>query len=224
MRLPGCFLCFDPGPFPPVAPLADGPIVFTSFNAPNKLSPSTAALWSRLLQEVPGSSLLIKGQPFAHAQLRDRYTKLFTDHGAPASALQFCASTPDRASHLAMYVQTHIALDPFPYNGTPTTCEALAMGVPVVTCALDSRRDRHAARVGRSLLTAAGLPELIAESPDQFISICCDLASDRPRLARYRNTLRDQILASPLCNQPAFAANFAAALRSCWHSFLVPNA
>ena len=223
VRLPGCFLCFDPGPFPPIAPLPDGPIVFTSFNAPNKLSPSTADLWSKVLQAIPGSKLQLKGPPFSHAQVRERYMKLFVDRGAPADAIRIVGSTPDRASHLAMYSQTHIGLDPFPYNGTTTTCEALAMGVPVITFALDSRRDRHAARVGRSLLTAAGLTELIAESPDDFVTLCRELAADRPRLAQYRSTLRDQLLASSLCNQPAFAANFAAALRSCWQTYVSSN-
>jgi predicted O-linked N-acetylglucosamine transferase (SPINDLY family) len=105
-----------------------------------------------------------------------------------------------------------VALDTFPYHGTTTTCEALWMGVPVVSLA----GDRHMARVGVSLLTAAGHPEWIAHDPDNYVRIATDLASDHARLRAIREALRGELQASPLLDHVAQAARFGAALRDCW--------
>jgi predicted O-linked N-acetylglucosamine transferase (SPINDLY family) len=106
-----------------------------------------------------------------------------------------------------------IALDPFPYNGTTTTCEALAMGVPVLTLA----GQHHPARVGVSLLHAVGLDHLVAHSPDHFVGIAGDLARDLPRLAQLRTSLRDRLVTSALCDARAFAQRWQATVRSAWH-------
>jgi protein O-GlcNAc transferase len=115
--------------------------------------------------------------------------------------------------HWALYGQLDIALDTFPYNGTTTTCEALWMGVPVVTIAGNA----HVSRVSTSLLRAAGVPELVARDDDDFVRIASTLARDSQRLHEFRTTLRDRVASSPLGDQRAFAKRFGDALRAMWH-------
>jgi predicted O-linked N-acetylglucosamine transferase (SPINDLY family) len=114
--------------------------------------------------------------------------------------------------HLALYGRVHVALDTTPYNGTTTTCEALWMGVPVVTIA----GDRHAARVGASLLAAAGLPELVAQDAGSYVRIAAGLAGDRARLASLRAGLRTTLRGSALMDEAAYGARFHGALRRAW--------
>src|SRR5208282_4159051 len=109
---------------------------------------------------------------------------------------------PEPGGHLALYNRVDIALDPFPYHGTTTTCEALWMGVPVITLAGQS----HVSRVGVSLLSNVGLPELIAQTPEQYVSIARELAADLPGLGRLRRELRAMMRASILMDAPRFAA------------------
>jgi len=105
-----------------------------------------------------------------------------------------------------------IALDTFPYHGTTTTCEALWMGVPVVT--LEGRS--HVSRVGVSLLRNAGLPELIARTPEEYVRIAGELAEDRPRLAQLRAAMRERMQNSPLMDGPRFARRIEEAYRRMW--------
>jgi predicted O-linked N-acetylglucosamine transferase (SPINDLY family) len=105
-----------------------------------------------------------------------------------------------------------IALDPFPYNGTTTTCEALYMGVPVVTLA----GTMHPGRVGASLLSCIGLPDLVAKDEDDYIRIAAALAADEPRRIGLRRDLRGMVMASPLCDAAGYAARMEGALRKMW--------
>jgi protein O-GlcNAc transferase len=120
--------------------------------------------------------------------------------------------TPAVFDHLDLYARVDIALDPFPYNGTTTTCEALWMGVPVVTLA----GERHASRVGASLLTAVGLDGLIARDHDAYLGAACALAGDADGLAALRASLRERMRASPLCDGDDFASAIEAAYRAAW--------
>jgi predicted O-linked N-acetylglucosamine transferase (SPINDLY family) len=132
--------------------------------------------------------------------------------GIPRDRIDTIPFTASVAEHLALYRRVHVALDTTPYNGTTTTCEALWMGVPVVTIA----GDRHAARVGASLLSAAGLSELVAHDATGFVRISGELARDRSGLAALRSGLRERMRASVLMDQAAYGARFFGALRQEW--------
>ncbi len=147
------------------------PVVFGSFNALSKLSAATLALWRDLLAAVPDSRLVLKSASEAPAG----WSRRLTEAGLAPDRVTLLAPARDLPGHLAAYGQVDVALDPTPYNGTTTTCEALWMGVPVVALA----GDRHAARVGASLLTAIGHPEWIAHSAGDYIRIAAALAVDR---------------------------------------------
>ena len=193
---------------------ADRPITFGSFNNFAKVSTTTLALWARVLAAVPDSRILLKGhglhEPEIAATINDRLESL----AITPDRIELLGRTPNIASHLALYERMDVALDPFPYHGTTTTCEALWMGVPVVTLA----GDRHASRVSASLLTAAGHPEWIAHSPDDYVAIATRLATSPETLASTRRNLRDELRRSPLLDHAAQARRFGDALMSCWQS------
>ncbi|GJQ29513.1 MAG: hypothetical protein HBSAPP03_13970 [Phycisphaerae bacterium] len=213
-RLDPCFLCYRPlpdAPAPARDPAYPGP-VFGSFNAARKINPGLIALWARLLNAVPGSRLILKSFDFAAKGAIDRISADFSANGIAHDRLTFMTATPSLADHLALYSRMDVALDAFPYHGTTTTCEALWMGVPVVTLAGNT----HAGRVGISLLSNAGCPELIAHSEDEYVRCAANLIADPTRLAAYRTTLRSRLAASPICDAPGFAARFGQALRAMW--------
>jgi predicted O-linked N-acetylglucosamine transferase (SPINDLY family) len=193
---------------PPGAQPAGAGITFGSFNNLNKLTPGTLALWARVLAAVPGSRLLIKG----YVPEPGRLLAEARQAGLPAERLVLAPTTAGLAGHLACYHRVDIALDPFPYHGTTTTCEALWMGRPVVTLA----GDRHASRVGVSLLTAAGQSDCIASSPDEYVRIAAGLAADPEALAARSAGLRDALRASPLLDHAGQGRRFGEALRRCW--------
>jgi FkbM family methyltransferase len=135
--------------------------------------------------------------------------------GVAAERIELAAWVPSSAAHLSLYDRVDIALDPFPYNGTTTTCEALWMGVPVVTL----QGDRHAGRVGASLLTRVGLTDCIADSCEHYVEIACALADDPDRLADLRRDLRPRMASSPLCDGRAFARQMEGAFRRIWRQW-----
>lgn len=212
IRLPGCFLCYQPQTnAPDVAPppsADNGHITFGSFNNLAKINSEVIAVWTHLLQKVPGSRLVIKNPSLTDQSTQDRYRAVFSDAGIPAERLDLIGYLPDDAGHLGAYGRVDIALDTFPYNGTTTTCEALWMGVPVISLL----GDRHRARVGASLLTAVGHPEWIAETPEQYIKIAQGLALDPKGLGSLRAGLREQMRGSRLCS----AENYVKAVESAY--------
>src|SRR5262249_9454792 len=172
----GGFLCYGgPKDAPqPTAPpcLKNGVITFGSFNNPAKISAETCDVWARLLARLANARLLLKGKPFADDATGERFVARFAEGGIARARIQLVAWLPNAAAHLALYERIDVALDPFPYNGTTTTCEALWMGVPVVTL----QGDRHSTRVGASLLTQGGLTDWIAESADDYVETALALA------------------------------------------------
>jgi predicted O-linked N-acetylglucosamine transferase (SPINDLY family) len=196
----------------PAMPDASAPITFGSFNNFLKVTDDTLAVWAKILTRVPGSLLFIKSAYLDDPEVRKSVFERLVAAGIEEDRVEisgFFASTQD---HLTAYNRVDVALDTFPYNGTTTTCEALWMGVPIVSLV----GDRHAARVGLSLLTAVGHPEWAAENEEDYIEKAVALAQDRPLRADLRNSLRSEVAASILCDHAGQAARFEAALRQVW--------
>ncbi len=206
VRLPNGFLCYAPDDLPDLAPPpshSKGFIIFGSFNNLAKVSPAAAELWARILAANPIARLLIKAQALGEEATRDIVRARLIEQGIPADRLDVRGRTKSHREHLSAYGEVDIALDTFPYNGTTTTCEALAMGVPVVTLA----GSMHAGRMGASLLARIGAAEWIAASPDDYVRIATELANDASKLIDRRTTLRDQLLRSPLGNARLITAD-----------------
>jgi predicted O-linked N-acetylglucosamine transferase (SPINDLY family) len=213
VRLDGCFVCYQPPADAPDVPVPQRAApVFGSYNALPKMRPAVVDLWSRILREVPGSRLVLKNAALGAESTRRRVLAAFEACAVPPERLDLLAPETALGGHLAQYGRVDVALDPFPYNGTTTTCEALWMGVPVVT--LEGRA--HAGRVGLSLLSAVGLGELVARTPDEYLRIAADLAADRPRLAELRRTLRDRVRTSVLTDAGSMARRLEDAYRRMW--------
>jgi len=170
-------------------------------------------LWAAVLRAVPDARLMLKWKSLADAAECARLRQAFGAHGIAAERLELRGRTP-HAEMLAEYGEVDIGLDPFPFCGGLTSCEALWMGVPVVTL----RGRRFAARVGASLLAATGLEQCIAEDEQGYIAIAAALAAEHDRLAALRAELRPRLLASPLCDAPRFARNLEAILRDAWRT------
>ncbi len=215
-RLKDGFLCYRPPvDAPPVseAPVkSNGYITFGSFNNLPKINSLTIEVWSKILQAVPNAKLFIKSKPFKDPWVQDRYRKLFNEQGIENERLEFSAFAPSVRDHLNTYRKVDIALDTFPYNGTTTTCEALWMGVPVVSLI----GEMHAGRVGYSLLSRIGLPSMVAENIEKYIRIAAFLASDTGRLAKLRKGLRTTVAQSPICNGISFVKSLEEAYRDMW--------
>lgn len=216
LRIAPCFLCYVPpaDASEPVQPDPALPITFGSFNLSTKVSGATIALWSSVLGAIEGSRLLIKSRSLGGVVAREHFLARLAAGGIARERIDLVGYTGGIAEHLALYGRMHIALDTSPYNGTTTTCEALWMGVPVVTL----EGDRHAARVGASLLRTAGLGALVAENSADFLRITVDLARSPGRIAAYRSGLRRQLAESPLCDSAGYGERFFRAIRDAWAS------
>ena len=216
LRLDRCFVCYWPHKNAPAvtAPPAahTGRVTFGSFNTLAKLSPATIALWAEVLRGVPESSLYLKAGSLADAATCERVRAAFAAEGIAAGRLRLEKWTANAADHLSQYHDIDIALDPVSYNGTTTTCEALWMGVPVVSL----RGERHASRVGASLLNAVRLDELIASDAVDYVSLAKSLAEDAARLSALREGMRERLRASALCDATGFARAVESAYETAW--------
>ena len=214
LRLPNFYLHAPPASSPPPAPppcLSNEDVMFGCFHNPLKLNPAVLALWAEILRRVPRSRLLFKYMDlFASEELRDRTCQRLGGNVSERIVFEPAQTAVDR--HLALYNRIDIALDPFPFNGSTATFEALWMGVPVVTLA----GDRMVSRWGASILTKVGLADLVAKSSEQYVDDAVRLASDHARLSELRRTLRDTLGRSALCDGPRAARHFERALRAVW--------
>ncbi|HMB96418.1 MAG TPA: tetratricopeptide repeat protein, partial [Tepidisphaeraceae bacterium] len=222
VRLPSGFLCYRPAEnSPPPRDVAQGENSFLTFGTCNnfaKVTPQMIALWSKILLAVPDSRLLIKAKSLGEESVQQEMHAAFANHGIDAQRLQLLTHEPSFLKHLTTYQQIDIALDTFPYHGTTTTCEALWMGVPVVTRAGNA----HVSRVGVSLLHRVGLNELIAENDEQYVSIAIDLASDPQRRKNISSSLRDRMQSSPLTNAENFVRDMESIYRQMWQTWCRP--
>jgi predicted O-linked N-acetylglucosamine transferase (SPINDLY family) len=190
----------------------NGYVTYGSFNNLAKMSPAVVALWSRLLAEDPNARLLIKSMGLNDPDTQERLRAALCADGASPDRITLMTWETSQASHLDVYNRVDIALDSFPYNGATTTCEALWMGVPVISLAGAT----HPSRMGRSILRAAGLTELLVDSTDAYLELARQLARDPSRLASLRATLRPRLRESPLLDGSGFARDFGLALRDMW--------
>ncbi|HEX6244825.1 MAG TPA: tetratricopeptide repeat protein [Polyangiales bacterium] len=206
LRLEPGFLCYrPPASSPDVAPPPSSlgqPLTFGSFNALAKISERTLALWSRLMREVPEARLLIKHSFLTHPETRVSFEQRLREHGFDLARVVLHGHVNELAGHLAAYAQVDVALDTFPYHGTTTSCDALWMGVPVVTLAGDT----HVSRVGVSLCSRLGLPELVAESEDDYVAKAAALLRDGRRRQALRSELRTRMAASLTDPEPVTRA------------------
>jgi predicted O-linked N-acetylglucosamine transferase (SPINDLY family) len=215
IRLPETYWCYGvagptPDPSPPPAATA-GYVTFGSLNNFAKVSLPVLDLWAEIMRGLPRSRLIVHSHPGAHL---DAVRERFAGKGISTDRLEF----PIRQAwpeYVRTYGRIDIALDPFPWGGGITTCDALWMGVPVVS--LVGRT--AVGRGGASILSNVGVPELIARTPEQYVQIATDLAKDLPRLAELRRTLRGRMQASPLMDAPRFARNVEAAYRQMWRNW-----
>jgi protein O-GlcNAc transferase len=207
-RLPDTLWCYAPHPSAPaVGPLPAldrGFVTFASLNNPAKVSPTILDLWARILQAVPDARLILVRSAL-ETKLR-RMQELFSSRDIDPDRIDFVPrqSTVD---YLALHNRIDIALDTWPCAGGTTTCDALWMGVPVVTLA----GERSFSRTGASVLSTARLPELVTESAERYVDCAIALAQDRERLAALRGSLRDRVAGSPLVDARRFAAALEAA-------------
>jgi predicted O-linked N-acetylglucosamine transferase (SPINDLY family) len=213
-RLPHGFCCFlPPEDAPAVTPLpalTRGFVTFGSLHSPARLNPAVIALWSRVLERIPRSRLLIFRTTLNEEIIR-RISAQFHSHGIDTARVDFRYATPS-TGHLALYDDIDLALDTFPWSGHTTACEALWMGVPHVTL----RGDRHAGRMTAGILSSVNLPGFIAENPDAYVALAERAGTDLPTLATLRATMRERLRGSPLCNGPGFTASVEAAYGECF--------
>jgi protein O-GlcNAc transferase len=216
VRLPRAQWCYRP--FASVEPAAQPPcvrngfITFGSFNYAAKLSRSARRLWAQILKRVPGSRLLAAGVPEGPA--RETILRDFAGDGVDAGRVSFEPRT-SLESYLARIGDVDIALDPMPYSGGTTTCDCLWMGVPVLTLP----GDRPVSRSAGSILTAVGLADWIAASPEDYVRRAAEAAASPETLVRLRGELRGRMRASPLMDEAGFARDMEAAYRRMWRAW-----
>jgi predicted O-linked N-acetylglucosamine transferase (SPINDLY family) len=211
--------------FPPIeeAPTVEtlpaeraGFVTFGSFNNPAKVNEEVIRLWAKVLKSVPGSRLLLKYKNlYDQALLQGRVVERFAAFGVAQERVIFAASPDTFAGHLGRYGEMDIALDTFPYNGATTTFQALWMGVPVVSLAGET----FISRAAGSILHHVGLGELAVDTPEAYVACARNLAGDLARLRTLRETLRERISTSPLCNAPANARRVESAFRDMWRTW-----
>lgn len=216
VRLPFGYLFQPQMPLPPLAPapatLNGGRITFGSMNSLVKISDQAVALWSRILAAVPNARLLMKGESFKEAAGRALMAERFAAHGVDPARLDLRGQTAGHQAYLELFNEIDVALDSLPYNGVTTSCEALWMGVPVVTLV----EERMVARYGLLLLGAVGLDECIAHTEDDYVAKAVALAGNLDRIRALRTALRDKLAGSPLNDAVSCARAVEAAYRDLW--------
>jgi predicted O-linked N-acetylglucosamine transferase (SPINDLY family) len=220
VNLPETYWCYEPPEdLPPVGPLpalSRGHVTFGCLNNFCKVTLPTLTVWRDLLCALPGSRLILHARPGTH---RERVLRFLAEEGVDSGRVEFAGLTRT-PQYFERYSQIDIGLDPFPYAGGTTTCDALWMGVPVVSLAGKTAVGRG----GLSILSNIGLPELVAQTPVEYIGICKDLAADWPRLGSLRAGLRQRLLGSPLMNAARFVRNVEAAYRMMWQRWCAQTA
>lgn len=215
IRLGSTYWCYQaPESAPPLndpPARASGAVTFGCLNKFSKINDAVLLLWARILSEVPRSRLMLLA---SEGTVRRRVLDLLGRQKIDASRVEFCGRQR-LADYYRAYHRMDIALDPFPYNGGTTTCDALWMGVPVITLAGKTA----VGRAGVSILANAGYPELVADTIEDHIKIARDLAADLPRLSELRATLRGGLGKSPLMDASKFVRAVEESYRTMWRTW-----
>ena len=193
--------------------LTNGFITFGCFNKPEKINDTVIELWADVLRAVPESKLLLKYfNSYSEPDMSARWTSRFKNNGISEDRLIFQYNSDCRQTHLALYEQIDISLDPFPFNGATTTFEALSMGVPVVSLLGKHFVDRVAA----SIVTHAGYPEFVAKTKEDYVKLAKNLASDIDGLNKLRLSIRENLQKSKICDGEPYCRNIETAFRDMW--------
>ena len=185
-------------------------VTFGSFNNEAKITSTVIKIWSKILHAVPNSRLILKFSNFNNDT--NRYHELFTKEGITKERIEIYKRAAKIEDHLSLYNIIDICLDPFPYNGTTTTCEALWMGAPVITLIGDS----HVSRIGASILTNIGLTDFIANDTNNYIDLAVEMSANTKYLREIRKNLRERMLKASICDAPSFARDIEATYQSIW--------
>ena len=197
-----------------------GHVTFGAFHNLAKISDTALELWASILSAVPNSQLKIKTKSFADSRVRAEFESRCMRVGIDLARVELRSWRSREEDHFVDFKDVDVVLDATPYNGATTTCEALWMGVPVVTLL----GDRPAGRVGASLLSQIGRPEWVAETQDEYVRIATELAGDQSRLVDVRKALRGEVQRSSLGDASLFARSVEAAYRSLWHNWCANQA
>lgn len=219
IRAPGCFLCYLPDKDSPgvntLPALSAGHITFGSLNNFSKVSPDMIAAWTKILRKIPDARLILKARNFTDDTTREEALSRFIREGIADDRIELLTWKPSTREHLETYCRIDIGLDTFPYNGTTTTCEALWMGVPVMTLTGNT----HVSRVGMSLLSNTGLTECIAHTLEEYVGAAVKLAGNMPKLHALRSKLREMVANSPLTDAKRFADDMETCYRTIWEKW-----
>jgi protein O-GlcNAc transferase len=190
-----------------------GHITFGSFNNLTKVTPEVIKVWSNILHAVPKSCLILKAEQVQYGA--SHYLDCFKQEGIAEDRIKFYKPLPSMEDHLELYNAIDIGLDPFPFNGATTTCEALWMGVPVITLL----GDRHVGRVGASILTNVGLTDFIAQDIDGYIQLAVEMAANTNYLQEIREGLRERMQRAPLCDGRSFVSDVESVYQEIWQRY-----
>ncbi len=220
LRLPKSVFCYQP--FKEIGESTDTAvsrkhkgIVFGSFNKLAKVTSTTLQLWSEVLKNVPDSRILFKSKLLNSALTRKLFLDRCSYHGLPVDRVEVLPFDYKPEAYMNDYRRIDIHLDTVPCNSSVTTCDALWMGVPVVTLSSPGL----AARTGASILTQLGLEKWTAQTSEEYVEIAKTVAADRKELGVQRNGLRTRIKSSPLYDAKGFATQLEAAYRQVWKTW-----
>jgi protein O-GlcNAc transferase len=211
LRMPHGYICYTPPQSPPVNPLPalqSGQFTFACFNHPAKCSPRIIEAWARILHRVPTAVLLFKYMGLQHAQVQDSLRVQFAQHHIDVRRILIEHDT-EQIELMETYNRVDLALDTQPYSGGVTTCEALWMGVPVITFPGRTFAGRHAT----SHLMNAGYRQFVAVDIEGYVELAVLWANRLDELAEIRANMREQVRRSPLCDAEQFAKDFLRVLQ-----------
>jgi predicted O-linked N-acetylglucosamine transferase (SPINDLY family) len=211
------FITIEPPPDiapTPLPALGNGYVTFGAFNRADKISDAALSVWSKLMQAVPGSVIVVKNAALNDALVRDTLIARFVASGIPENRLRCVGSSP-RPEHLALVSSIDIMLDPFPQNGGVSTWEPLQLGVPVVT----KLGNGHASRCGGAIVVAAGLGDWVAADDEGYIEIARRWATSPDELAALRARLPAQVRSSAAGNCLTYVGHLEEGYRKFWRDY-----